>query len=164
MAAGSDNNMPRPASAKIKPETTDLERRLLAHERILKTLIAYMSRSDPRFLDHLGKAFVQPMGMARREHDFVDTDSHAEEFIRAVTLLSEAQKTHGYPFAARKRPVAPAEGGTGTSAIVAPERVRTSYRNGIWTVTVDGEFAGDYSKQEYAETAAALARLRPGAA
>ncbi len=28
------------------PETTDLERRVLAHERILQALIAYMARTD----------------------------------------------------------------------------------------------------------------------
>jgi hypothetical protein len=29
------------------PETTDLERPVLAHERILEAFIAYMSRADP---------------------------------------------------------------------------------------------------------------------
>jgi len=147
---------------KLKPEATDLERRVLAHERILKTLIAYMSRTDPRFLDHLRKAFVKPMGRERREHDFIDKDSHSDSFIRAVVALHEAQKADGPPFADR-RPSPSPDGLAGAAAMVFAnaDRVRTSYRNGIWTVTTDGVFAGDYSRQEYADAAAALERLKP---
>jgi hypothetical protein len=39
------------------PESTDLERRVLAHERILKSLIAYMAQTESRFLNHLSKTF-----------------------------------------------------------------------------------------------------------
>ncbi len=46
------------------PETTELERRVLAHERILQALIAYMARTEPRFVDHLRERFVEPMSMA----------------------------------------------------------------------------------------------------
>jgi hypothetical protein len=73
------------------PETTDLERRVLAHERILQALIAYMARTEPRFIDHLRERFVEPMSMARHEHDHRETDDYAEEFIRAVMLLGEAR-------------------------------------------------------------------------
>ncbi|GHC59248.1 hypothetical protein GCM10007315_23630 [Gemmobacter tilapiae] len=73
------------------PETTELERRVLAHERILQALIAYMARTEPRFVDHLRERFVEPMSMARHEHDHRETDDYAEEFIRAVMLLGEAR-------------------------------------------------------------------------
>lgn len=73
------------------PETTELERRVLAHERILQALIAYMARTEPRFVDHLRERFVEPMSMARHEHDHRETDIYAAEFIRAVMLLGEAR-------------------------------------------------------------------------
>jgi hypothetical protein len=44
----------RPAS-----ESTDLERRVLARERILQALIAYMARTESRFIDHLRPRFVE---------------------------------------------------------------------------------------------------------
>lgn len=43
----------------------------------------------------------------------------------------------------------------------APEsRVVTRKRHGIWSVTVDGAFLGDYHHREDAEAAATLARQR----
>ena len=72
------------SAAPSSPEITDLERRVLAHERVLQALIAYMSRAEPRFVDHLRDRFVEPMKMARREQDHRDADDYAEEFIRAA--------------------------------------------------------------------------------
>ena len=83
------------ATARVTPspaETTDLERRVLAHERVLQSLIAYMSRAEPRFIDHLRDRFVEPMKMARREHDYRDVDDYAEEFIRAIMLVGDTSK------------------------------------------------------------------------
>lgn len=39
-------------------------------------------------------------------------------------------------------------------------RVLTRERHGIWSVTVDGAFLGDYHHREDAEAAATLARQR----
>lgn len=72
-------------------ESTDLERRVLAHERVLQALIAYMARTEPRFIDHLRERFVEPMRMARHENDHRETDDYAEEFIRAVMLLGDVR-------------------------------------------------------------------------
>jgi hypothetical protein len=69
-----------------KPDSTDLERRVLAHERILQSLIAYMSHSEPRFVEHLKTRFVDTMSMARREQDYRDVDDYAEEFIRTYNI------------------------------------------------------------------------------
>ncbi len=55
-------------------EPTDLERRVLTHERILQALIAYMARTEPRFVDHLRERFVEPMELTRHEHDHRETD------------------------------------------------------------------------------------------
>lgn len=51
------------------PETTDLERRVLAHEKMLQALRAFMARTEPRLIDHLREWFVAPMHMSRHEHD-----------------------------------------------------------------------------------------------
>ncbi len=147
------------------PDSTDLERRVLAHERILQSLIAYMSRSEPRFVEHLKTRFVDTMSMARREQDYRDVDDYAEEFIRAVINLgetcappaskvSESETASKGPIKKQAHAIAhlPLPGGE-------LDRVRVQERNGIWEVRVDGAFLGDYQKPEFARAAAALARL-----
>lgn len=142
----------------LSPETTELERRVLAHERILQSLIAFMSRSDPRFIDHLRKRFVEPMSMARREHDYTDVDDYAEEFIRAIMRLGEI-------LASRPLKETDSEASAhrhhhdDVSLVARPDRVQLHQRNGIWQMTIDGNFHGDYHRQENALAAAALARL-----
>ena len=143
------------------PETTDLERRVLAHERILQSLIAYMSRADVGFVEHLRERFVEPMSMAVREHDHRDSDDYAEEFIRAVMLLGEVHT--------RRTSRLPERAGPQRTEDHAPEppvrpevrldRVQLRDRNGVWEVRVDGAFRGDYQQEEHALAAAALARL-----
>lgn len=145
------------------PDTTDLERRVLAHERILQSLIAYMSRTEPRFVDHLRERFVEPMAMARREHDYTDVDDYAEEFIRAVMRIGEVRVTKGLkerdgvPSARvpeQKRTPAPP-----SRSVVQRDRVQLKERGGIWEIRVDGVFRGDYHLKEHALAAAALANL-----
>lgn len=151
--------MTKVSTPELHPQTTDLERRVLAHERILQSLIAYMSRAEPRFLDHLRKTFVEPMAMARREQDFTETDDYAEEFVRAVTALGEAQRSRDR-IAIDRRP-------SGTCTTTGPadasprERVQILEHDGIWTVSVNSRVMGDYHRREQAEAAAALARLGP---
>ena len=148
---------------KTAAETTDLERRVLAHERILQALIAYMARTEPRFIDHLKARFVEPMSMAQHEHDHRETDDYAEEFIRAVMLLGEAPKAKE-PEMTNKQTVSPkSKGGQGSSRNPPPQRggVQVRERNGIWEVQVDGKFRGDYHQKEHALAAAALHKLSP---
>lgn len=147
-----------------KPDSTDLKRRVLAHDRILQSLIAYMSRSEPQFVEHLKTRFVDTMSMARREQDYSDIDDYAEEFIRAVLNLKEpytgpiSNVSKSETVAKRpmkKRVLAsmdmhPPEG--------KPDRVQVRERNGIWEVRVDGTFLGNYKRSEHAGTAAGLAR------
>ena len=141
-------------------ETTDLERRVLAHERILQALIAYMARTEPRFVDHLRERFVEPMNMARHEHDHCETDDYAAEFIRAVMLLGEARTRNAKePEMTDKQPVPPkSKGEQGSSMNRPPQRGGSEVRerNGIWEVRVDGKFRGDYHQKEHALAAAAL--------
>ncbi len=147
------------------PETTDLERCVLAHERILQALIAYMSRTEPRFIDHLRERFVEPMSMARHEHDYRETDDYAEEFIRAVMLLGEPRvpKAKEHEMTDMK-PVPPKSRGSQESSMDRPVQrggVQVRERNGIWEVQVDGKFRGDYHQKEHALAAAALHKLSP---
>ncbi|MFN5828055.1 MAG: hypothetical protein ACK446_13765 [Rhodobacterales bacterium] len=144
------------------PQATDLERRVLAHERILQSLIAYMARAEPRFLDHLRRAFVEPMEMAHREQDFTDTDDYAEEFVHAVAALGEVQRVRDQASRDRQAPGTVTGSATGPLHQHPAERVRVQERNGIRTVSVDGNFRGDYLRREHAEAAAALARLGSG--
>mgnify|MGYP006302963989 CR=1 FL=1 len=146
-----------------RPEATDLERRVLAHERVLQALIAYMARTEPRFIDHLRDRFVEPMRMTRHEHDHRETDDYAEEFIRAVMLLGDVRAPKAKePDMTDKQPVSPRRGGGQGPAMDRPERpdrVQIRQRSGIWEVKVDGKFHGDYHQKEHALAAAALVKL-----
>lgn len=150
---------------KKRPEATDLERRVLAHERILQALIAYMARTEPRFVDHLRERFVEPMRMVPHEHDYRETDDYAEEFIRAVMLLGEERAPIAKePKLTDKKPVSPnSRGEQGSSMNRPPEHggVQVRERSGIWQVKVDGKFRGDYHQKEHALAAAALHKLSP---
>jgi len=144
-------------------ETTDLERRVLAHERILQALIAYMARTEPQFIGHLRDRFVEPMRMAKHEHDYRETDDYAEEFIRAVMLIEEARAPRAKELdMTDMKPVPPkSKGGQGSSMNRPAQRngVQVRERNGIWEVKVDGMFHGDYHQMEHALAAAALVKL-----
>ena len=146
-------------------ESTDLERRVLAHERILQALIAYMARTEPRFVDHLRERFVEPNKLTQREHDHRGTDDYAEEFIRAVMLLGEARAPIAkQPEMTVKQSVPPKSGGGQGFYVNRPTQrdwVQVNERNGIWEVRVDGKFRGDYQQKEHALAAAALHRLSP---
>ncbi|MDU8946690.1 hypothetical protein [Ovoidimarina sediminis] len=145
------------------PETTDLERRVLAHEKVLQSLIAFMARTEPRFVDHLRKRFVEPMSMARHEHDHRETDDYAEEFIRAVMLLGEARAPQlKEPKVTYEPPGLPKDQGLAVPLQGRParrDRVQLNERNGIWEVKVDGKFRGDYHQKEHALAAMALMKL-----
>jgi hypothetical protein len=153
-------------TARVEPsprETTELERRVLAHERILQSLIAYMSRTEPRFVDHLRDRFVEPMKMARHEHDYRDVDDYAEEFIRAVIRIGETpvpgsmkeRQGDAPQRVSREKPMPELPSGPATYS----DRVQIKQRGGIWEVRVDGVFRGDYHLKEHALAAAAQARL-----
>ncbi|SDJ35416.1 hypothetical protein [Lutimaribacter saemankumensis] len=146
-------------------ETTDLERRVLAHERILQALIAYMARTEPRFVDHLRERFVEPMRLTQREHDYRETDDYAEKFVRAVILLGEVRVPKAKePEMTDKQPVPPTSKGGQDSSMNRPPRrggAQVRERNGIWEVQVDGKFLGDYCQKEHALAAAALHKSLP---
>jgi hypothetical protein len=136
---------------------------VLAHERILQALIAYMARTEPRFVDHLRERFVEPMSMARHEHDHRETDDYTEEFIRAVMLLGEARAPEAKePDMTAKQPLMSRSSEEERSSKDRPAQrggVQVRERHGIWEVQVDGKFHGDYHQKEHALAAAALVKL-----
>lgn len=144
-------------------ETTDLERRVLAHEQILQALIAFMGRTEPRFIDHLRVRFVEPMSMVQREHDYRDTDDYAEEFIRAVMRLEEVRAPEAKEPDMTDKQSVPSKGRRGqSSSMNQPAQrggVQVRERNGNWELQIDGKFRGDYQLKEHALAAAALHKL-----
>lgn len=145
--------------------TTDLERRVLAHEKVLQALIAFMARSEPRLIDHLIERFVELPGIARREDDPHGTADCTEEFIRAAMPLEEVRATEAEePEMTNMKFVPPKEMGERENPMNQPaprDGVQVRQRHGIWEVRVDGKFRGDYHQQEHALAAAALHRLSP---
>ena len=130
-----------------RPDDTDLERRVLAHERILQTLIAHMAETEPKFLLRLTDTFCVPMKMERHEQGYTDTDSYAEEFIRSVVALGEkpAKKTSER----LKNSIARYLPSDGRKSIkIAPSPFHIEHRGGVWRVSKNGYFHGDYSKEE----------------
>ncbi|MFQ1702902.1 hypothetical protein ACJ5NV_20185 [Loktanella agnita] len=146
-------------------ETTAIERRVLAHERILQALTAYIARTELQFIDHLRARFVVPMRMAQHENDHRETDDHAEEFIRAVMLLEEMRAPKPKePEMTVKPPVSPnSSGGQGFPMyrIAQRDAIHVRERNGTWEARVDDKFCGNYHQKEHALAAAALHKLSP---
>lgn len=137
------------AGISTEADGTDLERRVLAQERILHSLIAYMSRTEPRLLEHLAKAVAAPLDMEHRRPDRTEADPAA---LAASSSVEEVRGQVAPPLRAA---------GEGAVPLLPEDRVRTTFRNGIWTVVVDGVFAGDDTDREFAEAAAALERQVP---
>ena len=65
-------------------ENTDLERRVLAHERILQVLIAHMAEAEPKFLDQLQQVFTKHHTLGAGEQDYTGTAAYSEYFIQQV--------------------------------------------------------------------------------
>lgn len=65
-------------------ETTTLERRVLAHERILQALIVRLAEDDPDILEQLKISFGSGHDLGAYEQDFVSTDHYGAHFIRSI--------------------------------------------------------------------------------
>ena len=131
-------------------ETTELERRVLVLERILQALIAHMAETEPKFLRRLADIFCLPLQMVHCEHDYTDTDAYAAEFIRTVVRLGDKPAGRSPDTVrSRKSPGVAPSGDTGKEPnFIAPPRIRMRHAGGVWRVTKDGRFHGDFSKKE----------------
>lgn len=65
-------------------EVTELERRVLAHERILEALIGHLADDDPEILVQLKSRFGSGHDLGVYEQDYVSTDHYCDHFIRAI--------------------------------------------------------------------------------
>jgi hypothetical protein len=141
-------------------ETTDVERRVLVLERILQGLIAHMAETEPRFIDRLSATFTDPIRVAHEEQDHISSASYAERFIREVVRLGELpgrpriRTPRNFQKQAERRLVAPPE---------IPDRPQIVFelrhRSGIWEVTRDGRFYGDFlSERQALDSAQAAVR------
>lgn len=65
-------------------ENTDLERRVLAHERILRALIRHMAEAEPDFLARLKRTFGRGHTLGENDHEFTSTQQYAEQFIDEI--------------------------------------------------------------------------------
>lgn len=65
-------------------EITTLERRVLAHERILQALIVRLAEDTPDILVQLKTSFGSGHALGEYEQDYVSTDHYGDHFIRSV--------------------------------------------------------------------------------
>lgn len=65
-------------------ENTDLERRVLAHERILQALILELASDDRRIFDRMRSTFARGHDLGEHELDFTSTNQYAEQFISCI--------------------------------------------------------------------------------
>jgi hypothetical protein len=141
-------------------EDTDLERRVLAHERILQALIAHIAEAEPKFIARLSAVFSETSQVGRREHEYTDTHAYADQFIQEVLRLIARRNE---PDAARgPTPEHLSAFVQSRDAGVALEGspvtlLEVSYRSGIWAVTKDGRFYGHYIGDQSAFDAAEAA-------
>jgi hypothetical protein len=132
-------------------ENTDLERRVLAHERILQTLLAAIAADNPGIIDAVREKFIVE---ARRsyQHDYVETDDYAEQFMVEVQRLIRSlpkREAQLQPKAAQPEPTPLAQAGRRPTDLI-----RTELRHGVWHVTRNDAFLGDYNAPEPALDAA----------
>lgn len=160
--AATTRKSPRDQAA-TQSESTELERRVLAHERVLQVLIAHMAETESKFLIRLSDTFCVPLAMSRSEHDYTDTDSYAAEFIRTVVSLGDkaARKDLVAAKVRRPRKVAAAATATEGAPPKEPARIQMHHAGGIWRVTLDGRFYGDFLKKQDAAAAVAADRSVP---
>ncbi|HZV05996.1 MAG TPA: hypothetical protein VE999_13030 [Gemmataceae bacterium] len=127
-------------------EETDLHRRVLAHERILHVLIAQLAAGEPSIMPRLEAAFGGRRGSERREHDYVDTEAYAGEFLRRVErLIADLDPPQAEDTAAAKPAPEDHEASFQSYCTIEPVVIlRVGYRRGIWEVTRDGNFYGHY--------------------
>ncbi|MFZ0098607.1 MAG: hypothetical protein WAK98_08995 [Gemmobacter sp.] len=141
-------------------ETTMLERRVLAHERILQSLIAHLSELDPRYLERLKTTFVAPLTMKHYEQDYTETEDYAAEFIRAIEIIGQAVPTFAIPAVTHLQEVdrAPASKGP-VVGFFTPTLFMIRQRENQWDLLVDGHPYSSFDlESEALDAATRLAR------
>jgi hypothetical protein len=68
----------------MEAEETELERRVLAHARILRTLIRFLADDRPDILTRLQTAFGAGHNIGEYEQDFSSTEQYGAVFLRSI--------------------------------------------------------------------------------
>lgn len=68
----------------MEAEATDLERRVLAHARILQTLIRFLAEDKPEILERLKLAFGAGHNLGEYEQDYSSTEQYGDIFVRLI--------------------------------------------------------------------------------
>ena len=131
-------------------EDTDLERRVLAHEQILQALLAQMAQADPNVLDQMRHRFAS-VRRGAYEHDYVETADYAEAFLREVSRLVRAHDAKRTPAAEPLLQAAERIAAAPSDTVL----IHSARSGGVWHVTQDGAFVGDYLAEAPARQAAA---------
>lgn len=135
----------------MHPEETDLERRVLAHEQILQALLAQIAESEPHFLDQMRERFAGARRGAH-EQDYMETADYAEAFLHEVMRLV---RVHKGPSGAAPASQHLSEGEPNAPRDPNPPAlIRVVQEGGVWHVTRDRAFLGDYLSQRAAREAA----------
>jgi hypothetical protein len=157
----------------MSDENTDLERRVLAHERILQALIVHMAESEPKFMERLSLIFKDPVRLDANEHDYTDTASYAEQFVREISRLSAEPSVEATVTPEPRSPIVPPEElppeldplppteqpepdtlPPSDPITDTPVLFEVWRRTEKWCVTRDGLYFGDYHTEDLAKTAA----------
>lgn len=125
-------------------ETTDLERRVLAHERILQALIAHMVETEPKFLERLSETFSHPVRLEPERFDHVDTAAYAARFVREIIRLGEQAGAQVSSQAALWDDLWPTFGEPGLVNENIPVRFEIRRRDELWEVMRNGRLIGAY--------------------
>lgn len=139
-------------------QNTDLERRVLAHERILQFLIADLADGDPPLLDRMALTFA-PQGRQSDAHEHTDAEDYAEQFIRQLRKLVEDRPVRREALALAQAPD-PSDPPTPLAALAETRRgpnvvpVGVRKRSGVWEVRTDHGHHGDYRQRADAIEAA----------
>ena len=137
-------------------ENTDLERRVLAHEQILQALMAQLAESEPDFLDRMHGRFAG-VRLGAHEHDYVETADYAEAFLHEVARLVRIRRaTASAPTSPVPVALSPGPPAQYVDDLVV---IRSNRSGGVWHVTRNSKFFGDYISEAAAHKAAEDAAL-----
>ncbi len=140
----------------MSAETTDLERRVLAHEQILQALIAHMVEAEPRFLERLSATFSHPIRMGPEHPDRTDTAAYAAQFVREVIKLG-GRDGQVPPEVSRWDDLWPTHGEINLVNENVPVRFEVRQGDELWEVLRNGRLFGGYVSRAGALEAAQIA-------
>lgn len=73
-------------------EVTELERRLIAHERILRALIGYLADNDGEILASLKARLGNSQASGEYEPNYVSTADYDDHFIQSIEAEARRRK------------------------------------------------------------------------